>query len=287
MKNLKISGLSLLFVLLSTFLWAQSIAFEKVKEVNYKGHMLTCDDLGNIFIGSKSKLTKLDMTGGFIAQYEPMFQGKITAIDSKDPRRILLFYKDFSNIIFLNQDLVNAGTLSFYSLNSNPRPISLDGLNLSFASLACLDEYNDSYWIYDDNTSDLVLIDQYNQIDFRGDALDQITDSEPNPNYMIMESNRLFINNPSTGVYIFDENGSFVRKLPLMGLKKIQVYKDMLFYASNNFLITHNLVNGEESFHPLPILNFIDWSLNMYSNPARINFLTSTGVIIYTLDLGN
>jgi len=271
-------------LLLGNLVSAQYYQFELITTAAYKGQILANDDLGNLLIGAHSKLTKLDMEGGFISQYFPMFQGKITCIDAKDPRRILVFFKDYSYVVFLNQDLVNAGTLSFYNMNRRPQPISLDIINLSFASLSCLDEYNEAYWIYDDNTSDLVLVDQNNQIDFKGDALDQFLDFDPEPNFMIMEANRLFINNPSSGVYIFDENARFVMKLPLFGLKKIQVFEDMLFYTSNSFLIAYNLISGEETYHPLPILGFKDWSLNMHSNPARINFLTPEGVQIYSLE---
>lgn len=274
----------LMALILSTISYAQYYQFELITTAQYNGHLLANDDLGNILIGANSKLTKLNMEGAFISQYIPMFQGKITCIDAKDPRRILVFFKDYSYVVFLNQDLVNAGTLSFYNINRNPQPISLDGLNLSFSSLSCLDEYNEAYWVYDDNTSDIVLIDQNNQIDFKGDALDQFLDFDPDPNFMIMEANRLFINNPSTGVYIFDENARFVMKLPLFGLKKIQVFEDMLFYTSNSFLIAYDLVSGEETYHPLPVLGFKDWTLNMHSNPARINFLTSEGVQIYSLE---
>lgn len=277
--------LALLFVLLwSHSIYAQYYQFELITAAPYKGQILANDDLGNLLIGAKSQLTKLDMEGAFIGQYFPMFQGNITCIDAKDPRRILVYFKDYSYVVFLNQDLVNAGTLSFYNMNRRPQPISLDVINLSFASLSCLDEYNEAYWVYDENTSDLVLVDQNNQIDFKGDALDQFLDFDPEPNFMIMEANRLFINNPSSGVYIFDENARFVMKLPLFGLKKIQVFEDMLFYTSNSFLIAYNLISGEETYHPLPVLGFKDWSLNMHSNPARINFLTSEGVQIYSLE---
>lgn len=274
----------LFFSLILQKSFGQYYHFEQEKTAPYKGNMISCDDRGNLLIAAKGKLTKLDISGKFIANFYPMFPGKINCIDAKDPRRILLYYKSYSYVVFLNQDLANAGTLSFYNLNSKPEPIDLGVTNLSYASLSCLDEYNDSYWIYDGNTSEIVLIDQENRIDFRGDALDEIMDLEPNPNFMIMEANRLFINNPSTGVYIFDENGRFVRKLPLFGLKKIQVHKDLLFYTNNSFFVVHHLLTGKETFHPLPVLDFDDWSLNMYSSPARINFLTKNGVLIYSME---
>lgn len=246
--------------------------------------MLSTDDLGNLLIASKSNLTKLDMDGKFIANFFPMFQGNLNCIDAKDPRRILLYYKEYSYVLFLNQELANAASLSIYSVTTSPEPVDLNELNLSFTSLVCLDEYNEEYWVYDENTSDIVLIDQYNQIDFKADALDQLMDEDPDPNYMIMEGDRLFINNPSTGVYIFNESGRFVRKLPLMGLKKIQVYKDLLFYTTSNLLVVHHLVTGEESYNPLPVLGFQDWALNFHSLPMRISFLTNDGVNIFSLE---
>lgn len=283
--NKTISTAIVLLFLLQNIAFGQYYHFEQAKTAQYTGNKISCDDRGNILIATKGNLTKLDFSGNFIANYHPLFPGKIKCIDAKDPRRILLYYKTYSYILFLNQDLTNAGSLSFYNLNRNPQPIDLSINNLGFSSLACLDDYNDAYWVYDANTTEIVLLDQENRIDFRGDALDELMDFEPQPNFMMMEDNRLFINNPSTGVYIFDENGRFVRKLALFGLKKIQVHEDMLFYASNSFFITHNLITGEETYHPLPVLDFIDWSLNMNSTPAKINFLTSKGVLIYSMEM--
>lgn len=287
-KMKKLVFINLLFLNLLSFpAFSQYYSFEHMKTVKHTGHILSSDDRGNLFIGSQNSIVKLDVNGDYINQYYPMFHGKVNCIDAKDPRRILVYYKEYAYVVFLNQDLVNAGSLSIYQLNSKPEPVNLDDLNLSFVKLACLDEYNESYWVYDDNNSDIILIDQENRIDFRGDALDEFTELEPDPNYMLMESNRLFINNPASGVYIFDENGRFVRKLPLMGLKKIQAHGDKLFYASNSFLIVRDLVSEEETYHPLPVLNFKDWTLSLDAKPARINFLTKEGVMIYSMELEN
>ena len=273
----------LLSVFLSQVVAQQAYYFTKVASANYTGNLLSTDDLGNLLIGAKSNLTKLDIDGNFLSRYHPLYQGKISCIDVKDPRRILLYYKEYSYVQFLNQELTNAASLSVYSINSRPEPVDLDILHLAYTSLVCLDSYNDAYWVYDANSTDIVLLDQDNRIDFKADALDQIIDKDPDPNFMIMEEERLFINNPTTGVYIFDENGSFVRLLPLVGLKKVQVLKDLLFYTTNNTLVVHHLITGEESYNPLPVLGFDDWAMSQHTNPMRISFLTKEGVLIYSL----
>ena len=282
--NKQIYIIVILFILFKVSSSQQEYVFTPIATASYTGNMIATDDLGNILLGAKSNLIKLDINGDFLSQYYPLFQGKISCIDAMDPRRILLYYKEYTFVQFLNQELANTGSLSIYSVNSRPKPIDLTALNLTFASLVCLDTYNDAYWVYDENSTDLILLDENNQIDFKADALDQFIDTEPNPNFMIMEEERLFINNPSTGVYIFDENGRFVRNLPLMGLKKVQVYKDLLFYTTNTTLIVHHLVTGEESYNPLPVMGFHDWALSQYTNPMRISFLTENGVLIYSLD---
>ena len=272
------------FFLFHTSMGQQDYRFTFASKATYTGNILSTDDLGNLLIGKKSNLVKLDIDGNFLSKYYPLYSGEITGIDAKDPRRILLYYKKFSYVQFLNQELRNATSLSIYALNSRPEPVSLENLHLSYVSLVCLDVYNNAYWVYDENSTDIILIDENNQIDFKADALDQVMDVEPEPNFMIMEGGRLFINNSSTGVYIFDENGSFVEKLPLMGLKKIQVYKDLLFYTTSNTLVVHHLLTGEESYNALPVLGFHDWALSQHTNPMRISFLTNEGVLIYSLD---
>jgi len=93
-----------IFTLGSHISSAQYYQFEFIAKANYKGQLLANDDLGNLLIGAGSKLIKLDKEGDYISQYFPMFQGKITCIDAKDPRRIMVFFKDYSSVVFLNQD---------------------------------------------------------------------------------------------------------------------------------------------------------------------------------------
>jgi hypothetical protein len=267
--------------------FSQYYSFEHMKTTTYTGNILSSDDKGNILIGSNNKVIKLDMNGEFIAQYYPNFQGKVSSIDAKDPRRILVYYSRYAYVVFLNQEMRNVGSPDIYQSNIIADPISLDDLNLSYTKLACLDEYEEAFWVYDDNNSDIVLIDKEIKIDFRGDALDEYTELEPNPNFMVMESNLLFINNPASGVYVFDENGRFVRKLNLMGLKKIQVNDDQLSYLSNNFLVLLNLKTNEETYHPLPEMIIKDWTVSWDVKPARINFLTDKGVKIYSIEQEN
>jgi len=277
--------LFIVFFLLHLAVFAQSAySFIEIGTASYTGNMISTDDNGNLLIASGSNLTKLDMDGNFLSHYHPLYQGKISCMDAKDPRRILIYYKDYSYVQFLNQELANAASLSIYSINSRPEPVDLNNIHLSYTTLVCLDDYNEAYWVYDSNSSDIVLIDKDNQIDFKADALDQFMKEDPNPNYMMMENGRLFINNPSTGVYIFDENGSFVEILPLMGLKKIQVVGDMLFYTTNTSLAAQNLVSGEITYSPLPLFMFYDWAIGQFSKPMRINFLTHLGVKIFSLD---
>ncbi len=271
-------------ILFAGSIQAQYYVFEQLASAKYYGRFIANDDLGNLLIADQSKIIKLNADGQLITDYISELPGRITSIDTKDPRRILVFYKDYASVVFLNQELLNAGSVSTFAYVADPTAISLDGINLGYSSLACLHDSEEAYWIYDGNTSDLVLIDSDNQIDFKGDALDQFTDLEPDPNFMVMEGKRLFINNPSSGVYIFDENGSFVNKLPLLGLKKIQVFKNILFYTSNTFLVAYDMDNDKETYHPLPVFNISDWSLNLSSFPGRISFLTPDGVQIFTME---
>jgi hypothetical protein len=271
--------------LLTAKLYAQYYQFIPFSASRYGGRIISTDDLGNMLIADGAKLVKVDAEGQLLNHYYSGLPGVITSVDCKDPRRILVFIKDYASAIFLDQELRITGTVSNFNYISDPEPISLDAINLGYATMACLHDLQEAWWIYDNNTSDLVLMDSDNQIDFKGDALDQLTDLSPEPNFMLMEGKRLFINNPSTGLYIFDENGSFVNKLPLLGLKKFQVHKNILFYTSNSFLVAYDMDNDKETFHPLPVIGFTDWALSFSSFPNKIAFLSQQGVQIFTLEM--
>src|SRR5688572_3667151 len=84
------------------------------------------DNFGNIYTVKNEELCKYLPNGKRHARYSNLRYGNITSLDVSNPLKILLYYRDFQQIIFLDNQL---------SVNSNP--VSLELLGLEQAHLVC------------------------------------------------------------------------------------------------------------------------------------------------------
>src|SRR5687768_4036966 len=66
---------------------------------------LTTDDLGNAYMVEKNELKKYSAEGILLATYSNNNLGDLTVVDASDPLKLLLFFKDLSKIIFLDNTL--------------------------------------------------------------------------------------------------------------------------------------------------------------------------------------
>lgn len=220
--------------------------FDLIKSIHCNGDYITSDKLGNIYIVEEHILWKFDENGKLLKSYSSIDAGNISSIDASDPLKILLFYQDFAIIELLDNTLSLSGS-----------SIMMGNYEYGQATLACT-SYNNAFWIYDSDSFRLIRFDNNLQIKNKSIEIINIIEEEINPDYIIEIGNHVYLNNPETGVIVFDRYGAYLKTLPFKGLKSFQLIDDVLIYFNKKALKSFNLKTTQSSSSSLPVENPVD-----------------------------
>jgi hypothetical protein len=208
--------------------------------IKTKVDYFTVDNLGGIYTVHGEELMKYLPAGKFFARYSNLKLGNITTVDATNPLKILLYYHDFQQIVFLDDQLT-----------ANSEPISLEALNHEQTELVC-GSTNNSFWIYDKQNNELTRFDQNSKRIASTGNLKQVLKTDMAPNYMREYNNMLFLNCPETGIYVFDMFGAFSKIISIKNLKQLQVYEDILYFKRDSTLCSYNHKYFEEACKKVP-----------------------------------
>jgi len=232
-----IKTLKILFVFCLFFV----LAFNAVKKTTIKTKLdyFTTDNIGNIYIISGDELIKFLPSGKFLGRYSNLKLGAITNVDATNPLKILVYYRDFQQIVFLDNQL---------SLNSDV--VSLETLGYEQTDLVCAST-NNSFWIYDKQNNELIRFNENSKKVAATGNLKQVLQSNLNPNYLTEHNGYIFLNCPETGIYVFDIFGTFNKIIALKNLKNFQVNETIVYYRKDSSLCSYNFKTFEDACKPL------------------------------------
>src|SRR5437867_3559374 len=77
--------------------------------IKSKADFFTTDNFGNTYLVKGEEIKKYSASGDLLKIYSNKTMGKITSIDASNSLRLLVFYKDFSSIIILDDLLSQNG----------------------------------------------------------------------------------------------------------------------------------------------------------------------------------
>lgn len=217
--------------------------FTLVKSIPEEVNFITTDNLGNCYLVKEDILEKYDKDGNLLKNFSNKSLGKISSVDASNPMKILVFYKDFSKIIFLDNTL---------SLNGNI--ISLEELGLSQSQLACL-SHNNGIWIYNPQNFELVRLDLDLKKQEQTGNINQIIPlgAKLNPNFLIEYNNKVYLNNFESGILIFDSYGTFYKNVPIKNLESFQTMNDNIVFSKNNSITNFNTKTLVQDSVALPV----------------------------------
>lgn len=245
-------------------------AFRFQKKINYPIADFTVNNLGELYIiNINNQLKKLNENGDSVGVFNQVTKyGKLSYVDAQNPWKTLLFYENFSTIVFLDKYLNTVNSI-------NLRRQNIFGVKAVAAS------YDNNIWLFDEQENKLKKIDDAGKILMETVDFRQIFDSVPSPVQIIDRDGFIYLYDPKKGIYVFDYYGTFKNKLSFTGWKNIEVIKKNLYGFDNNFLYQYSIGSLSLKQFPLPTLFKNYASLKVAAN--RVYLLKDNNLQIYSL----
>lgn len=191
---------------------------------NEKKSHVEVDAFGNIYVINNDEIIKYNVDGVLQKKFSTKRYGKIDLVDAMNPLKVLVYYKDFQQILFLDNQLTASSNM-----------ISLESLGHEQSSLVCSSS-NNSFWIYDKQNNELCRFDSELKSLVKTGNLKRILDVDIKPNYMQEHNNYVYLNCPNEGILVFDIYGTFYKTIPLKNLKEFNIVNGDVFYYDNHHL---------------------------------------------------
>lgn len=200
------------------------VAFDEVPGYKKKFSVLctndffTTDYLGNIYAAKGDELIKFNISGEKLRIYSNKKLGNIFSVDASNPLRILVYYKDFSCLVILDSQL-----------SPNGDGVHLEEFNLEQTDLACT-SFNNGVWVFNRQNMELVRLDESMQKVISTGNLNRILNLDLHPNFMLEYNGNIYLNDPASGILIFDMYGTYAKTIPLMNLLSFQVREGVFYF---------------------------------------------------------
>ena len=264
-------NIKFVFILLAFTFIAAGDGYLETTSINIEGDFIRSDELGNVFLVKENQVSKYNASGKLLHTYSNLYSGEITSIDTHDPFKILVYYRAFGQLEWLDQSL---------SLASSS--IDLNTLNLSMASLVC-SSYQGAFWVYDPTNFELLRISAGLTLKEQSGNLQQVTGYSLDPNYLLERDNYVYLNDPAIGILIFDKYGSYFKTIAVLGLASFQVFDRKIIYTVGNDIFIYDTRLNELSTAGLPPQKAKSVSACLSLDPQRLYMLSDRKLFFYEI----
>lgn len=193
-----------------------------------------------VIIIQRGRVKKFDSQGKFLALYGSIYINEQTKIISQNTFRTILFCEDFGKIIVLDKRFGVVEIIDTYNIEN----YLITTIGISYD--------NENLWIWDEIKQALIKINQQGKTIYSTSNLNIYTKTSIVP-YAISEiSTKLYVNDTSKGIFIFDNTGTYKKQLPITNINSFSIKEDLLLYTTNNNKIfAYDMMSFET-------INFID-----------------------------
>lgn len=202
-------------------------------QINQIHDFISVDNLGNIFVVNDSELIKFDSKGKKCASFSNSMLGSISLIDVTNPLRILLFYNDFNQILFLDRELAEIGNeIDLYEYSDNETKVVCSSINGGF-------------WIYNSDENQVIYISESGKKTNKSILLNSFYNGIT-PSKILEYNNNLYLLYPEFGVLNLDRNGQFRKKISISGIIDFQFSQNLLIYTKESGLFSFQFLKKED-----------------------------------------
>ena len=248
----------------------EDTVFRFNRSVNGEYTYFNVDNLNNLYLLNKDdQLKKLSSNGDSVAVFNDVRRfGKLYSLDLTNPLKILLYYKNFSTVVFLDRFLNIRNSIDFRKQNI-------------FRVKAVATSYDNNLWIFDEQDMKLKKIDEQGKllletVDFR-----QLFDTVPSPVQIIDRDGFLYLYDPAKGFYIFDYYGTYKNKLGFTGWEHTDATGTTVYGFSGNTFHSYqqNSLNLKEYVLP----SFFGKYSNIMAANGNVYLLKASGIDIFSI----
>ncbi len=188
--------------------------------------LLRVDNFGKLYLVGLNEISLLDPAGKFIVRNSNKLYGDISDLDASNGLELLLFFKDLSQIIFLDNQLAEKG-----------KELSLEEIGFDQVTLACT-SHGLGVWLFDQTRFELTRIDQNGKFTSKSGNLMQVLGFAPQPNFMRENNNWVYLNDPKRGILVFDNFGAYYKTIPIFGVDYFQIKENRIFHSKDQYYIS-------------------------------------------------
>jgi len=235
----------------------------------YTGNIanVAMDNLDNLYIiSSTGQIKKLNASGDSVGVYNQVKNyGQLYSIDVSNPLKLLLFYKEFSTVVILDRFLANQSTLDLKRFSV-----------LSPSAIG--NSYDNNIWVYDEYDNKLKKIDeQGNKLletaDFR-----TVFDQSISPQKILNDNGLVYLADTTNGVFVFDNYGTFKRKIPIKNFQTIAIANNNIISTNNEFISVFNPSTQLQAQKKIP---FFKPYFHSFITPSKLINFSSNTVQVY------
>lgn len=227
------SGLSI-FALVILFVWeakSQQALPDPIAEIPVEYlDLVSLDTKDQIFVSNTSgDIYLFDSDGKQINLYSPERQGRLDQLEASWTVNIFSFSADLQEYRIFDRFL---------------NPLAVKGFSqseITLAKAATLGN-NNLLWVWDESDLSLKSLDYLRNLIIQSQPLNLILSNNDLRVSEIREfKNRLFMNIPSEGIFMFDNQGNLIQKISLKIDQKLCFYKEYLFWIQGEYLMAFSL----------------------------------------------
>jgi hypothetical protein len=250
--------------------------YKLVRSVEVEGDMHGSDPMGNVYIVKKNTLKKFSNQHKQAAYYTNAFLGNIHTVDVSDPLRILIFYKDYNQVVWVDNFLSEIRS-----------PIRLDDLGIDQVQLVCSSAQG-GFWVFNSLNNQLQYFDVNLQLVHESPTLNMLTGPDIDPTYMTEKSRQLYLNVPGTGILLFDRFGNYAKTLGIEIPGNFQVTDRYIYFFREGKLFNYDLKTAEVALIDMPLAvdlgginNKKNPILNAQLQPGLLFLFTEKGYSVF------
>ena len=217
-----------------------------LKTIQKPSAELFINTTNDIFLLQKGMLERYNSDGTFFQNYGSIYINDHTDIISANGFKTILFSPDFGKIIQLDNRLRELDIIDAY--------------NLGTYIITCVGtSYDNNFlWLFDAGSQRIIKLDKDHTPIFTSNTLSLLIGKKINPKQIIESGILLYLVDVKNGIFIFDNQGNYIKNIPVENVRNLKVIDDKMYYTKDNCIYSYdNLTFSETRYTETPDLKNI------------------------------